>query len=399
MLLIVSPIWEESAARILKGVAHYQREHEAWDCQWDNEGHCIRDASWLLRERWDGVISRHSNALQADTCRSLGIPLVDVNNAKPLPGVPNICLDNEGVGAAGARHFVDRGFRHYAFCGFANESWSEDRRRGFERLLRESGFAPLSHTTRYPGTYADGCTPEWHQAEITGIARWLESVPRPIAIMACNDYRAVQLLDAAHLIGAHVPEDIAVLGANDDECRCELANPPLSSVGTNHFRSGFLAAQTLDRLMNGLPPAAREIHVPAFEVATRQSTDVLAVGDKKLAAAVRFIQENACTGITVDQVCRHAGIARTQLEERFRKFFVRTPQSEIRRVQLARIKQLLQDTDLPLRVIAELAGFTHTESMIVFFKRVCGEPPGAFRKRLRFRQSATRTASQPLETA
>lgn len=384
VLIVASPIWEESAAKILKGVAQYQRGENPWDTYWDNEGLSLEDPSWFESGRWDGVISRHTNELQVRSCANAGIPLVDVNNAQPFADVPNVALDNTAVGRLGGEHFIDRGLRHFAFCGFANLPWSCERCAGFRDALVTIGLSSAIFETVYPNYYAQEVTPGWHSAEIAAIAAWLVSLPKPVGVMACNDFRALDVLRAARDAGLRVPEEVAVLGANNDEARCELAIPPLSSVVTNHLRSGYLAAEALDRLMHGRPLEGLDLCVDPVEVITRHSTDVLAVDDRRVSAAARFIQQNACRGVTVDEVCRHAGIARTQLEEKFRRHFARSPQAEIRRVQLGKIKQLLQDTDLTLNAIADLTGFAHPEYMIVFFKRATGESPGRYRRKLRF---------------
>lgn len=384
VLAVVSPIWEESAARLLKGIALYQREHEAWDVHWDNEGLSIVDPNWLTRERWDGVISRHTNELQVRACARLGLPLVDVNDVETYPGVINVALDNEAVGQLGGEHFIDRGFQNFGFCGFGNEPWARARGEGFREAVAAVGRHSTVFELDYPGTYGRGITPQWHGEQITAIAGWLKQLPRPIGIMACNDFRALHVLQAARQAGLRVPEDIAVLGANDDEARCELATPPLSSVATNHQRSGYLAAAALDCLLASRGTADMDLLVEPLGVVTRQSSDVLAVDDPRVAHAVRLIHQNACQGLTVDQLCRQVGAARTQLEQRFRRYFSRSPQAEIRRVQLERIQQLLRETDLPLRAIADLTGFAHEEYMIVFFKRAMGLPPGRYRRNLRF---------------
>lgn len=160
-------------------------------------------------------------------------------------------LDNVAVGQIGGKHFIDRGFGYFAFCGFGNEPWSCERRNGFRDAVTTFGRECLVFERDYPGTYTGGCTPQWHAEEIERIAQWLFGLPKPVGVMSCNDFRALQVLHAARHAGLRVPEDIAILGANDDEARCELANPPLSSVTTNHLRSGYIAAEVLDRLMQG----------------------------------------------------------------------------------------------------------------------------------------------------
>jgi len=180
-----------------------------------------------------------------------------------------------------------------------------------------------------------------------------------------------------------VPEEIALLGVNNDVMRCELSYPSLSSIALNAHQSGYHAAEVLDHLLRGegVPPA--ETRIEPLGVVTRMSTDILAVGDRNVAAALSFIRERACKGLSVDEVVAHAAASRSQLEKKFRRFIGRSPQAEIRRVQLGRVKELLSETDLPLKTIAGMTGFEHIEYLSVVFKRTTGEAPGQYRKRTR----------------
>lgn len=381
VLIVVSPIWEESAVKILTGIARCQRKFGGWEIQLDNEGLSLKDESWYTKQKWDGVISRHVNAFQVEMCRRLGCPLVDVNNARPFAGVPNVALNNVAIGQLGGEHLIDRGFSQFGFCGYSNLEWSLDRRKGFSEALAVTGRSCKVLESEHPVYESWHCTPDWQTREQEAIAAWLTAMPKPVGVMACNDFLALSVIAAAAHAGLRVPEDVAVLGANDDTIRCEMSHPPLSSVASSHVLSGYRAAEILELLMSGQSIEGMDLVVDPDEVVTRQSTDILAVEDKRIAAAVRFISQNACKGITVGDVLKHAGMARTQLEEKFRQCFGRSPQAEIRRVQLARIRNLLLTTDLPLRAISEIAGFAHPEYMIVFFKREVGESPGRYRRR------------------
>jgi LacI family transcriptional regulator len=230
----------------------------------------------------------------------------------------------------------------------------------------------------YPGDL----TPFWDANQTAALAQWLRSLPRPVAVMACNDMRALQVVAAAQSCGLLVPEEVAVLGANNDTFRCEMGYPPISSVAPNAFQSGYQAAELLDRLMGGAKSEPVDRRIEPLGVVTRHSTDVLAIEDKNVASALSFIREHACEGITVEAVLKHAFASRRQLEKKFRRHIGRSPQAEIRRVQVAKIRQLLFETDFPLKKIAELTGFEHVEYMCVVYKRLTGEAPGAYRKRL-----------------
>jgi LacI family transcriptional regulator len=198
--------------------------------------------------------------------------------------------------------------------------------------------------------------------------------------MACNDVRGQQILDACNRVELAVPEEVAVIGVDNDELLCELCNPPLSSVIPNPECIGYKAAELLDRLMAGKKPEPDPLRIAPLGIATRQSTDVLAIDDPEVAVAVKFIREHACEGARVNSILAHVPLSRSILERRFRKYLGHSPQQMLRGTQLERVKQLLIKTDLPLSKIAELAGFKHTEYMCVAFKRQVGRSPGAFRR-------------------
>jgi LacI family transcriptional regulator len=180
-----------------------------------------------------------------------------------------------------------------------------------------------------------------------------------------------------------VPDEVAVIGVDNDELLCELSHPPLSSVVPNTHRTGYAAAALLDEMMSGRPAEGLTHLIAPLGVATRQSTDVLAIEDRNVGLAVRFIREHACDGINVRDVLKAVPQARRQLEGRFKALLARSPHEEIVRVQLNRVQQLLADTDLPLSEVAERAGFAHVEYLSVVFKKKIGMPPSQYRSKNR----------------
>lgn len=363
---------------MLKGVAHYVRAHGRWSAFLDDEARSEHDPRWLRSKHWNGVISRHTTPGLVQHCAELNIPLVDLNDTAPFAGTPKIRPDNVGLGHLGAEHFLERGYTSFGFCGFKNDGWACERRDGFLEALRLAGQDAEVFDVDYPGDL----TPFWDTKQTAALSNWLRQLPKPVGVMACNDMRGQQVLAAAVSAGLLVPEEVAVLGANNDTYRCEMTYPPMSSVAPNAYKSGYDAAELLEQMMTGANIGCVDRRIEPLEVITRHSTDVLAIGDKNVAAALGFIRENACHGITVDTVLRHAFLSRSQLEKKFRKHIGRSPQAEIRRVQVARIRQLLFETDFPLKKIAELTGFEHVEYMCVVYKRITGEAPGAYRRRL-----------------
>ena len=194
--------------------------------------------------------------------------------------------------------------------------------------------------------------------------------------------RGQHVLDACNRMDLAVPEEVAVIGVDDEEEICELCDPPLSSIIPNADLVGYKAAETArppDVGQAGRLPSSAII--PPLGIATRQSTDVLAIDDPDVASAVRYIREHACRGAVVEDILEHVPVSRSILERRFRKSLDCSPQALIRRTQLKRVKQLLVDTDLPLSKISELAGFKHHEHMCTVFKREVGDSPGVYRRK------------------
>ena len=202
------------------------------------------------------------------------------------------------------------------------------------------------------------------RSDSTGIARWIRSPPRPAGVLAAWDGCAVQILQVCRRIGVAVPDDLAVVGVDDDELLCDLADPPLTSIATGVHEIGYRAAELLDRMMAGeeVPPGAQPVR--PLGVVTRQSTDMLAIDDRHVSQALRFIRERACHAIRVEDVLTVVPLTRRVLESRFKRLLGHTPHEEIVRTQLRRVEELLIATDLPLKSIAARTGFQHVPYLI-----------------------------------
>jgi LacI family transcriptional regulator len=270
----------------------------------------------------------------------------------------------------GINHFRDRGFVRFAYCGVPAERIWPPTNVIFRQLAEKAGYRC--------DVYLPAMDPGALTLRLAHLAEWLKSLEKPVALLAASDGRAREVLDACRLAGLHVPEEVAVLGVNDDEMICEMANPPLSSVVHNARRVGYEAAAMLDRLMQGKKVVA-DIVVDPLGVKCRQSTDLLAIEDPEVAKAVRFIREHSCEGIRVDDVLDQVALSRRALEKRFRAAVGRPPHMEIRRAQLERVKELLVGSDFKLEKIAEVTGFSSAQYLAGLFHRVMKMTPGAWR--------------------
>jgi len=369
----------EENISILNSISKYNRFHEKWNAYIDDQGLAQKDPDWLLsKANWDGIICKHSAPELLEACKQQGIPVVDLSDdPKPTPGVPKIRPDNAAIGHAGAEHLIERGYRHFAFCGFSNEAWSIDRKMGFIEALELVKLSCLIFENEYPKV----STPDWDKREELILGEWIETLPKPVAIMACNDLRGLQVINACRNRNIQIPDEVAVLGANNDRLRCELSLPQLSSIPIDTEFYGQQAALTITNLIHGRQIEKQEVFVEPIDVVTRRSTDFLKVEDPHVSAALNIIKERACKGITVDQITREIHVSRSLLERRFRKFLGRSPQAEIRNLQIQRIKELLRETDYTLAHVADLVGFEHPEYMCVVFKKSTKLTPNQYRQR------------------
>jgi LacI family transcriptional regulator len=336
--------------------------------------------------RWGatGVIGRIQSARIARKILAAGLPLIGIDLSQrqlasnsPLSGISEIHADSHQAGRLAAEHFLERGFRHFAFCGYVGRDWSESRQQGYCECLAE---ADCSCNVYQPGRHKRGLSWQWEQPMVIS---WLKSLPKPVAIMACNDIRGRQLLEASLLAGLTVPEDMAVIGVDDDHLICNLSNPPLSSVAFNLEQAGYQAAELLDGLMSGTIQRPQQITVKSLWVVPRRSSDVIATEDRRVATVLRFIRDHAKQPIGVGDVSKQAGISRRSLEIRFRRALGRSIRSEIQRVRLAHTKHLLLETNLPAERVADLAGFSSLAYLSNVFRREVGMPLAQFRRQMR----------------
>ncbi len=363
------------ARGLLQGVIHYVREHPAWSFHLMEQGRGDDPTAWLKGWKGDGILARIETPRIAQAVTRAKVPCVDLSAGRLLPSLPWVETDDAAIAAMAAGHLLERGFKHFAFCGDSRFNWSLWREHHFAQRVRDAGHDCRIYSLK--GRTGDLAS------ERRKLVTWLRALPKPVGILACYDLRGREVLEACRQTGLAVPDEVAVLGVDNDELLCELATPPLSSVIPNTRRAGYEAAALLDRLMTGGKVLPEPHLIPPLGVAARQSTDVLALDDREVVRAVQFIRSHACEGINVADVLNAVKISRRVLEQRFRKLLGRSPHEEILHLRLSRVQQLLADTDLPLYTIAERTGFEHVEYLSVAFKRETGLTPRAFRNQAR----------------
>ena len=362
---------------LLAGIVRYMRTHGEWSVFLEQRDLWKQPPAWLNQWQGDGIISRATTPKLVEAVAKTKVPLVEVTDRRGDGELPQVRSDDAEIGRQGAEHLLERGFQRFAFCGFSHEAWSERREHAFGERIAEEGYECFHYNSTWHGRAAR----EW-EAEQEHIMRWLAEIQPPFAVMACSDVRGQHVIDACSKLELVVPEQVAVVGVDNDELLCRICSPPLSSVIPNAERVGFRAAELLAQLMDGEQPAERNCLVKPLGVATRQSTDVVAIDDRSVASALQYIREHACRGLSVAEVVKHNPISRSTLERQIRKYLGRTPQEEIRHVQIKRAKELLHATDLSAERIAILCGFDYPEYFFVVFKRITGITTTEFRRQV-----------------
>jgi LacI family transcriptional regulator len=358
---------------VLRGIRRYLSEHGPWSVYLEIRAMDSRGPPWLRRWHGDGILTRTGSRVLADLVRAAGVPTVETRTTRFLPDVPFVGVDNHALGQRVAEHLLDRGFRRFGVYALDTEDYFRERCGNFVETVRRAGYpCAIYQASRLERP------PHWEKHQ-DDLARWVSGLPKPVGLMACTDQLGFWLLDACRRAAVAVPEEVAVVGVENEESLCAVANPPLSSMRLNAEQAGYEAAAVLDGMMRGRKPPRQKTLLEPLGIVTRQSSDVVAIEDEELAAAVRFIREHACEGITVDDVLGAVAVSRSTLERGLRRVLGRSPNVEIRRVQLNRVQQLLIETDLPLSVVAARAGFRHLPYMCEAFKKQYGRPPGAYR--------------------
>lgn len=368
--------------RLVRGVINYNRSHGPWYLWIQSRG---QEAPLWLPPRWrgDGIIARVGSLAAARQVAATGAPVVNIS-AIEIKGVnfPRVATDLPAAGRLAAEHLMERGFVHFAYYGLEHRAFVDRHYYGFANTVSSvCKECPFYGTTFESGA---GARTAWHTRQ-EGLLRWLKTLPKPVAIVAWTTELGREVIHACRRAGILVPEQVAVLAADNDDLLCEACTPSLSGIALTSERIGYEAATLLERLMQGRRPPKSPILIVPTGIVARQSTDTLAVDDADLARALAFIRGHAGDPIQVSDVLRAVPASRRLLERHFQEVLGRSPAQEIRRVHIERAKQLLADTDLSIPKVAAASGFGSPEHFARVFKSQIGHTPLKYRSSIRGR--------------
>lgn len=360
---------------IIRGIDRYAMQND-WEVTFELRGQLEPLPGWLDSWEGDGVIVRSANAHSAKRVRRTGLPVVEMAGNQ-TDCKTDVLVDEPLVAKMAADHLLGCGFQNFAFYSYGVSWWTLDRGNIFEKEMNARGYqcARLQPT---PGN-VDAIIPKWSLNERKRLQEWLLRLPKPIAIFTAEDIHAREVLLICRNNELSVPGEVAVLGLGDDPLFCQYLFPPLSSIDCNGFQIGWSAAVLLDDLLKGGSRPVLPITVPPLHISVRQSTDAIAVPDRDLAAALRFLKtaDPLCTSVA--DLVRGVHMSQKTLERRFRQYLSKTPEQEIMRIRLEQSKILLRETSFSLETVGLKTGFSSLEHFIRAFKREVGTTPSRYR--------------------
>lgn len=361
-----------SGREILRGIAQFARDYANWEIFHAARGLEDSVPDWLQTWGGDGVIARIQNEGMLQSLKKLDAPIVDVLGV-PAHDFPLVQVDDAEISKQVARHFIERDFVHFGFYGIKGENWSRRREEALRLAIGNIGSFSEIHSLRGESEGDSN-----HNSELQ---QWLVALPKPVAIMVCSDQRGLALLEACRAVGLTVPEQVSVVGVDNDLAFCEIATPNLSSVRGGHMRVGFEAAKLLNLLIDGQPPPDTPVLVSPNEIVVRESSDSRSISDPAVRDAVRFIRERLSEAITNEEIAKAVGLSKTRVQVRFREALGMSLREFVADRRLLRAEKLILATDLTFADIAERCGFRHHEYLGYVLKKRRGITPRQLRSR------------------
>ncbi|WP_019990244.1 xylose operon transcription regulator XylR [Rudanella lutea] len=371
---------EDYSKSLLKGITKYSREHGPWIfCRmplFHRETQGIDGIlDWARDWEADGIIGQLYNDGCAEKLVEAGIPVIAQDFKERFTEIPNITGAYRETGAMAADYFLKKGFRHFAFYGFKNIVWSRERAEGFEERVARAG-----HEVTYFEHNKVRSSELWYYKP-SSLSEWLLSLPKPIALLACDDRLGQHITEACRHSGIRIPDEVAVLGVDNDETLCELSDPPLSSIALDAEKGGYDAARLLDRLIRKDIDQAYDIVVEPTQIITRQSTDIYATHDEYIALSLKYIHQNIDKNLQVDQVVKQVPLSRRSLEMRFQEVIGYPIYKYIQNLRIEKFSKKLLETDQAVFEIAMDLGLNDTKNIARQFKQIKGCTPLEYRHR------------------
>ncbi len=386
-IILLSDFSEEYNKNLLRGITRYSKDHGPWTfCKMPTYYRETIGIEGILQwaKEWeaDGIIGQFYNDEEVNKFTEANIPVIAVDFKERFTDIPNITGNYHQTGRLGADYFLKKGFKNFAFYGFNNIVWSRERAEGFEERIQEAGFDVHYYELK------DSRSNDLWYYKPSALSDWLKSLPKPIALMTCDDNQGHHITEAARHAGIRIPDDIAVLGVDNDETICHLSDPPLSSIETDSEKGGYEAARLMEQMIENKTCTGPDVVVKATQIVTRHSTDIFASKDKYIVTALKYIHGNLDKNLKVDQVLREVPLSRRSLEKRFIMTTGYPVYEYIYNQRIEKFTQKLLETDMTIFEIALELGLSDSKNIARQFKQIKGITPMEYRKNHVVKQSA-----------
>jgi len=331
---------------------------------------------WAKEWKANGIMGQFYNDSNLEILLNEGISVVAQDFKERHEIVPNVSGDYKRVGILGAEYFLRKGYKNFAFYGFRNIVWSRERAQSYEERLQQEGYNVhyFEHKRKFKSREL------WYYKP-SSLSKWLKSLPKPIGLMACDDNQGLHISEACRLANIRIPEEVAVLGVDNDEILCNLSDPPLSSIGQNTVKGGYDAARLLHTMIKSKNQEYYDIVVEATTVTTRNSTDIYAASDTYIGNALKFIHNNMDKNLKVDNVLQQVPLSRRSLEKRFQKVTGYPVYEYIFNLRIEKFTQKLLETDLTIFEIAVDLGLNDSKNIARQFRQIKGCTPLEYRRK------------------
>ncbi|MEG0806896.1 MAG: DNA-binding transcriptional regulator [Alistipes sp.] len=387
-IIFLTDFSEEYARTILRGIARYAKETKPWSlCKLPL---AIRDKygieeviHWAKKYKAEAIIGQFYNNDPVEKFRENGIVAVAQDFKERFTSIPNITGSHRLAGEMGAKYFIAKGFKNFAFYGLRGIVWSEERCQGYREAI--TAHFKTQNTPPQISEFSRSNLDDLWYYDSTRLVTWLESLPKPVAIMACDDNQAYQITEACqqveYAVGFRIPDDIAVLGVDNDATMCSLSVPNLSSLDQDVERGGYNVARLIDHLIANPNAEWEDVVVEPTHIVTRESTDIYANNDRYIARALKYIHENLAQKLHVEDIVAQVPLSRRLLEVRFREQMNMSIYDYIINTRIEKMAQMLHE-NLSVAEVANQLGFADTKNIARIFKQIKGVTPSEYRNKI-----------------
>ena len=383
-ILLLTDFSSGYSRNLLKGIVRYSKEVGNWSFQrmplyyrmlYGENG----VVEWAKKWQADAIIAQLTD-VNIELLNDLNIPIIVQNYRDRNKAVSNLTGDYFNTGVMAAKFFLNRGYRNFAFYGFKGAIWSRERADGYSHEIEKQGYklAVLENDNKD--------REEWSYNH-TVLGNWLQSLPKPVALFACDDHFALQISETCNVYNINVPDDIAILGVDNDDLLCNISDPPLSSIVLDVENGGYNAGKLLHQLITKEITEPFNIVVNPLIIERRKSTEKYAVSDKNIRTILNYIEKNYANHLSVEELVKQVPLSRRVLEKKFKEETGESLYQYIQNYRIDQFTRLLITTDYSLFEAALQSGFENYKNVSRIFRKYKSLSPAEYRKRYKCNSS------------